>query len=160
MSRQKGFSLIELLVVVAIILVIAVMAIPSFLQSRIAANEASAVASVRVVTTAQNTYASTYPDIGFACSLTTLGPSSDGTIIPTAAGLIDSVLASGKKTGYLVSIDASSCSGNPATSYVVTAVPITAGQSGNRSFCSDQTNLIRFASGGSDCSTATSPSVQ
>jgi type IV pilus assembly protein PilA len=159
MCRQQGFSLIELLVVVAIILIIAVMAIPSFLQSRIAANEASAVASVRTITTAQNTYASTYPDLGYACTLATLGPSADGTISTTAAGLIDSVLAGGKKTGYQLNIDPSTCSGTPSFTYIVTAVPVMVGQSGNRRFCSDQTNIIRYAANG-DCSTATSSPVQ
>jgi len=159
MRRQEGFSLIELLVVVAIILTIAVIAIPSFLRSRMAANEASAVVSVRTVTTAQNTYASTYPDLGFACSLASLGPSSDGSYTTTAAGLIDSVLASGKKLGYLLTLDSASCTGNPVSAYIVTAVPLSAGQSGNRSFCSDQTNIIRYAQSG-DCSTLTSSPLQ
>ena len=159
MRRQNGFSLIELLIVVAIILTIAAMAIPSFMRSRIAANEASAVNSVRTITTAQNTYASTYPGTGFACSLTILGPSADGSFTPTVAGLIDSVLASGKKAGYLLSIDPASCSGTPVNAYIVNAVPLTVGQSGNRSFCSDQTNIIRYAPSG-DCSTIDSFPVQ
>src|SRR6185437_5026044 len=96
MRKQKGFSLIELLIVVAIILIIAAIAIPNLLRSRMAANEASAVGSLRTINTAEVTYASTYPDVGFA-DLASLG-GSGGT--STGAGLIDSVLAGGAKSGY------------------------------------------------------------
>jgi len=159
MRRQTGFSLIELLVVVAIILIIAAMSVPSFMRSKIMANEASAVAAVRVITTAENTYASSYPDLGFACSLASLGPSADGSVTPTAAGLIDSVLASGQKTGYSVSIDPASCTGSPAIAYVVNAVPLAIGQSGFRRFCSDQSNVIHFEPD-ADCNTTTSSPLQ
>src|SRR3989442_3274667 len=74
MRKQKGFSLIELLIVVAIILIIAAIAIPNLLRSRIAANEASAVGSIRTLNTAEVTYASTYPDQGFTCTLANMGP--------------------------------------------------------------------------------------
>ena len=97
--RSKGFSLIELLIVVAIILIIAAIAIPNLLRSRIAANEASAVQSMRTITTVQNTYNSTY-GVGYSPSLAALGPAGGGGA-PTAANadLIDSVFAAGSKSG-------------------------------------------------------------
>ena len=138
MRKQKGFSLIELLIVVAIILIIAAIAIPNLLRSRIAANEASAVGSIRTINTAEVTYASTYPDIGFAglASLGGAGGTSGG------AGLIDSVLASGTKSGY--SFTVSVAAGSPSTLYIVNGDPVVFGQTGQRSFFSDQSGVIRY----------------
>ncbi|HUJ40836.1 MAG TPA: prepilin-type N-terminal cleavage/methylation domain-containing protein, partial [Candidatus Acidoferrales bacterium] len=107
-KREKGFSLIELLIVVAIILIIAAIAIPNLLRSRMAANEASAVGSLRTINTACVTYSTTY-GIGFPGALTSLGTS--GGVSSTGAQLIDNVLAGGSKSGYTFTYTAGAAAG-------------------------------------------------
>jgi type IV pilus assembly protein PilA len=141
MSKQKGFSLIELLIVVAIILIIAAIAIPSLLRARMAANESSAVASIRTINTGMVTYNSTYPTVGFAAGLTNLGGVAPCTPSSTTACLIDSLLAAGTKSGY--NFAATGAGGPPATTYYATAVPISLNQTGIRSFCAFEAAVVR-----------------
>ena len=159
LGKEKGFSLIELLIVVAIILIIAAIAIPNLLRSRIAANEASAVGSMRTLNTAEVTYSSTYPDCGFT-ALANLG-GSGGTA--TGAGLVDSVLAGGVKSGYSFAVTATGGSGTcgsgslPNTLYSINGDPSSA-QTGQRHFYTDQSGVIRYNT--SVAATATSNPLQ
>ena len=143
--RQKGFSLIELMIVVAIILIIAAIAIPNLLSARMAGNEASAVGSVRTLNTACVTYSSTY-GTGFPALLSNLGPGSPATA--TTADLVDVTLASGTKSGYtfVYTAAAADASGN-INSYALNANPTAPGSSGTRFFYTDQSGLITFAYG-------------
>ncbi|ABF41449.1 conserved hypothetical protein [Candidatus Koribacter versatilis Ellin345] len=149
MRKQNGFSVLELLIVIAIVLVLAAIAIPNLLQGRMAANEASAAASVTQINTAQVSYSTAYPDTGYAANLAQL--SGDGTACgaehatSTHACLIDSVLGAGKKSGYLFSI--SGGAEIPNLGYSVNAEPITRGLTGQLSFYSDQTGVIRANQG-------------
>lgn len=140
MRKQKGFSLIELLIVVAIILIIAAIAIPNLMRSKMAANEASAVGSLRTINTAEVTYASTYPDVGFT-TLNNLGGAGG---VATGAGLIDNVLSGGNKSGYSFTLLPGNAVSNVNTGYTVTGNPQAAGQTGTRYFFSDQSGVIRY----------------
>ncbi|HKS95332.1 MAG TPA: prepilin-type N-terminal cleavage/methylation domain-containing protein [Terriglobia bacterium] len=140
-KNASGFSLIELLIVVAIILIIAAIAIPNLLRSRMAANQASAVGSMRTINTSEVTYATTYPT-GYSPDLVSLGPPSSGNPVATAAGLIDSVLAAGTKSGYSFTY-ATSAVNNRNDTYTLSAAPTTAGTTGTNYYFTDQTGVIR-----------------
>ncbi len=140
---SRGFSLIELLIVVAIILIIAAIAIPNLLRSRIAANQASAVGSLRTLNTCEITYASTY-NTGYSSTLVALGPPASGNPTPTAAGLIDSVLAAGTKSGYSFTYTPGTAdSSGRINSYGLTANPITVGTTGQNFYFTDHSAVIR-----------------
>jgi len=138
--NQKGFSLIELLVVVAIILIIAAIAVPNLLQARVAANEASAVASLRTINIAEVSYYSNYPAVGFAPTLAALGGTSCAPPDQTSACLIDTLLAAGTKSGY--TFNATGIGSNPAGAYFAVGLPMSG--SGNRSFCSTEDGVIHY----------------
>jgi prepilin-type N-terminal cleavage/methylation domain-containing protein len=139
----KGFSLIELLIVVAIILVIAAIAIPNFLRSKVAANQSSAVASLHTLEIAEMTYSSTY-GAGYSTNLQYLAsPAGSVLSTSTAAGLIDSVLATGIKSGYsfTYSPGASDATGR-INAFHFTAIPISS-TTGTQYYYTDESGVIR-----------------
>lgn len=144
-----GFSLIELLIVVAIILIITAIAIPNFMRSRMAANQASAVQSLRVINTAEVTYSSTY-QVGFSSTLAQLGPPTGGAApSKSSADLIDGVLAAGDKSGYSyvyspALLDASGF----YNGYVLNGDPTVPGSTGTAYYFTDQTGVIRASISG------------
>jgi len=153
-NKQKGFSLIELLIVVAIILIIAAIAIPNLLRSKMAANEASAVASLRTLNTTEILYSNTYNSL--STDLASLGPDPTGiTPTPKQSDLIDSVLAGGvsgaapvagvlvaTKSGYLITYTPGAVVGGAIPTYTITAVPTSVGGTGLRGFATDQSGVI------------------
>ena len=142
MRKQRGFSLIELLIVVAIILVIAAIAIPNLMTARIRANESSAVATIRTLNTAQTTYQMRYN--GYADTLTKLGGNPNAPSA-SAAGLIDFVLGCPAqpcpKSGYNFAVV--NTIGTPVVSYEIWAIPLSP-STGSKSFCSDQLSNMTY----------------
>ena len=150
---HAGFSLLELLIVVAIILIIAAIAIPNLLNARIAANEAAAAQTVRTITTASMVYSSTYGN-GFPPSLASLGGPPSGASTCNQAILMDSIVttAPNQKSGFTFGYTAvgapvtapAGCAAPGTNGYLVTAIPNTIGVTGLRSFCSDEPGTIHF----------------
>ena len=152
-----GFTLMELLIVISIILILMLMAVPSISRMKKQANETSAINSVQVIFKAEIVYATSYPKRGFTCFLAALGgdPGS-GAPSPDAAQILQADLASGYKSGYIFCISKCSKTNVGGRDYVkeftVTAVPETLGKTGDRGFCNDESGTPKFdPAGGTNC---------
>src|SRR6516162_121901 len=160
MTKQKCFSLIELLIVVAIILIIAAIAIPNLMRARMSANESSAAGSIRTINTGEVSYATTYPTQGFT-NLASLGGAGSPCVPAPAGGcFIDNFLANtATKDGY--GFSATPGATVPAVTYVSLATTLSPNQSGTRAFCSDQTGVIYFdpTAGGTGCTPGVAPAT-
>jgi type IV pilus assembly protein PilA len=145
-GKQRGFSLIELLIVVAIILIIAAIAIPDLLKSKMAANQASAVGSLRVINSSEVMYSSTYGK-GYSATLNNLEAPPVGTPPSfTAAALIDNVLGSGVKSGYTFIYSPNSPDSlGDFQGYTINANPLSPGTSGETFYFTDQSYVIRLS---------------
>jgi type IV pilus assembly protein PilA len=155
-KRQRGFSLIELLIVVAIILIIAAIAIPSLMQTKGAANETAAVGNLRALNNSCMIYSITY-SAGYPAALSNLQSANGGTASSAAADLVDSVLAAGAKSGYIYSYTPGPALNGVISTYTINADPIQPGKTGTRFFYTDQSGSIRQNFGGR--ATSSSPSI-
>jgi type IV pilus assembly protein PilA len=157
-NRQHGFTLMELLIVMSIMIILMLIAIPNFISMKAQADETSAIQSLRAIYQAQIQYQTDFPANGFACTLTALGGNaSAGPPSPQAAQVLQGDLSTGQKSGYTFNIvNCTKVTVNNQdmyTSYEATAVPQSIGKSGHRGFCIDQAGEIKSdAAGGTNCS--------
>jgi type IV pilus assembly protein PilA len=143
LKNSRGFTLIELLIVVSMILIIAAITIPSLLHSKMNADEASAVASIRAINTAEITYQAAYPAQGYAASLANLGGAEPCARSAETACLLDQSLAGGSKSGYTFVAIGGSQTGGVNMTYAVGAAPVAYDRTGIHLFCSTDRQVIR-----------------
>ncbi len=157
MKNEEGFTLIELLIVMSVILILMTLAIPQYIKVKKQTNETSAIQSLRAIGSAEVQFNQAYPQNGYSCTLAALGgqPGS-GAPTPQQAQVLDPGLALGSKAGYLFTIgNCTKVNVNNTdmyTGYIVNAQPVTVGRTGDRGFCMDENNLIKYdPAGGTNC---------
>lgn len=155
-TAEAGFTLVELLIVMSVILILMTLAIPQMQKVIKRGNETSAVQSLHTLNSMEGQYNSSFPTHGFACSLAELGgKAGSGPPTPEAAQLISEDLASGNKAGYTFAI--TNCTKvtvnnqDQVTSYEITAVPNTVGKTGDRGYCTDGNDIRYDPKGGTNC---------
>ncbi len=151
-----GFSLVEALVVVMVILIIAAIAIPSLVHGKMRANEAAAAASVKTIHTAEGLYSTSYPDVGYSSNLPKLGSNGSTCERPTPSNaciLMDDALTSGLKSGYIFELV--NDGNKPSTSYTINATP-ESGATGRCAVSSNESGDLRFSVPGTPTSTGRS----
>lgn len=154
-KKLNGFTLMELLIVISIIVILMLIAIPTSRSIKKHANELSAQKSLQTIEQAESIYGTNYPSAGYACTLQALsGESSSGAPSATASQLINGQLSTGIKDGYIFNITACTKASNTEriTGYTLTAIPATPGRTGDRGFCLESGGAMKMdPTGGTNC---------
>jgi len=154
-QRPNGFTLMELLIVISIMLILMLLAVPSYKKFRIHSNELSAISSLKTIQQAQMMYQTNYKRVGYACDMKSLGGDDAAKSTATSSGMIPGDLATGSKDGYRFTVACPSKTDDsaPNVTYTVQALPASVGSTGNRGFCMDESGTVKDdPQGGTNCS--------
>ncbi len=153
--KPNGFTLMELLIVISIIVILLLLAVPNYKKFRMRGNETSAINSLKAIHAAQMLYEGAYPAVGYACTIQALGGETAAQNTAASSGMLSGDLASGTKDGYLFTISCPAKTNDSVANaqYKVVAVPSVVGSTGGRGFCMDEGGTVMAdPAGGSNCS--------